>query len=220
MTKTRLPGAVVALALIGTVVSLCAPVASAQEYYFSLHTAYNMIDDGDIDYPPSWSTSYEQRPAFGGSFGYLDESGFRVEGELTWRGNDLGTVAGANDAGRLTGLSLMVNALYELRIGGGTYGLGSGSPLRPYIGIGGGGARYTLEVIPDLAAAPMIDDQTYALAYQGIIGVGIEITEASLLTLDFRYFVADNIEMEDAGAAPFEVDLVQSSILLGLRTSF
>lgn len=218
----KFPGAIIFPVLLGLAAVGGSPAAWAQEYYFDLHVGYNLVEDGNIDYPPTFSTSYEQRPAFGGSFGYLDGSGIRLEGELTWRGNDVDRVAGANDAGRLTGLSLMVNALYELRIGagGGGYGLGSGSPLRPYIGIGGGGTRYKLEVIPSLGAPPQIDDQAYALAYQGIIGVGIEITETSLITLDFRYFVADNIEMEDAGAVPFEIDLVQSSVMFGLRTVF
>ena len=201
---------------------LTAPVAaSAQHYYLDLHVGYSMVEDGDLEYNPDIPTSYENRPAFGGAFGHLAQSGVRLESELSWRGNDIDKVMGANDAGRLTSISLMVNALYELEIGDtGAYGLGSATPLRPYIGIGGGGARYSLEVIPSLAAAPVIDDQAYALAYQGIVGLGIEITGHAMLTFDYRYLVSENVKFTDASATPFEVDFVQSTFMLGLRTEF
>ena len=201
---------------------LTAPItASAQQYYIDLHVGYNLVDDGDLELNPDVPTSYEHRPAFGGAFGYLAQNGFRIESELSWRGNDINKVAGANDAGRLTSLGLMVNFLYELDIGDtGAYGIGPTTPLRPYIGLGGGGARYTLEVIPNLGAAPAVDDQTYALAYQGIIGVGITVAEHATLTLDYRYLVSENIKFTDATATPFEVDAVQSTFMLGLRTTF
>jgi opacity protein-like surface antigen len=203
-------------ALLGFVVLVAPPAASAQEYYLDLHIGYNIVDDGDLEYGVDVPVSYEHRPAFGGTFGHLAQSGFRIEGELSWRGNDVDKVAGANDPGRLTSLNLMVNALYELQIGDtGAYGLGSTTPLRPYIGFGGGGARYTLEV-----AAPAIDDRTYALAYQGIIGLGIEITEHAMLTFDYRYLVSENVKFTDATATPFEIDFVQSTFMLGLRTTF
>ncbi len=208
-------------ALLGLAIQFAPTAPSAQQYYLDLHIGYNIVDDGDFDYGVDVPVSYEHRPAFGGAFGYLARNGFRVEGELTWRGNDVDKVAGLNDAGRLTSLGLMVNMLYELEIGaGGAYGLGSQTPLRPYIGVGGGGARYTLEAISDLALPPQIDDQTYALSYQGIIGLGIEIAEHSMLTFDYRYLVSENAKFTDATATPLEVDFIQSTFMLGLRTEF
>lgn len=47
--------------------------ARAQEYYMDLHVGYNIVDNGDLEYAAgTLSAGYEQRPAFGGSFGYLD----------------------------------------------------------------------------------------------------------------------------------------------------
>lgn len=198
--------------------------ARAQNYYMDLHVGYNIVDNGDLeDAGTTSSAGYEQRPAFGGSFGYLDQSGFRIEGELTYRGNDIDYIGGVNIKGRLTSMALMVNMLYELRIGSGSgsaYGSGSASPLRPYIGIGGGGARYTMEATDSLALPNVIDDVTYGLAYQGILGVGMEVTEAAMVTLDFRYLVSDNVKFSDVGGAPFEIDAIQATAMLGLRTTF
>lgn len=207
--------------LTGLAVQLAPGTALAQQYYLSLHVGYNMVDEGDLEFGPDVAASYEDRPAFGGAFGYIGQGGLRIEGELSWRGNDLDTVAGSNDAGRLTSLNLMINALYEIQIGGGgAYGLAPTSPLRPYFGIGAGGGQYTLEAIPSLAAAPVIDDQAYALAYQGIIGLGFEIAERAMLTFDYRYLVAENIKLADATATPFEIDAAQSTFMLGLRAMF
>ena len=198
--------------------------ARAQEYYMDLHVGYNIVDNGDLEYAAgTLSAGYEQRPAFGGSFGYLDQSGFRIEGELTHRGNDIDRIAGANVKGRLTSLALMVNMLYELRIGGGSgngYGSGSESPLRPYIGLGGGGARYTMEAADNLAAANIIDDTTYGLVYQGILGIGVEVTDTALVTLDFRYLVSDNVKFNEEAGLPFEIDVIQATAMFGLRTTF
>ncbi|UCH75266.1 MAG: outer membrane beta-barrel protein [Rhodospirillales bacterium] len=208
-------------ALLGLAVQLLPVEALAQEFYVDLHIGYNIVDDGDPEFSPDIPTSYEHRPGFGGTFGYLSENNVRIESELTWRGNDVDKVAGTNDAGRMTNLNLMLNLLYELEIGGGgRYGLGRRTPLRPYIGIGGGGGRYTLEIVPNLAAAPLVDDKSYALSYQGIVGLGIEIAESAMLTLDYRYLVSENVKFTDASATPFEVDFVQSTFMLGLRTSF
>jgi hypothetical protein len=198
--------------------------ARAQEYYMDLHVGYNIVDNGDLEYAAAtYSTGYEQRPAFGGSFGYLDQSGFRIEGELTYRDNDINYVDGTNVKGQLTSMALMVNMLYELRIGSGSgyaYGSGSESPLRPYIGIGGGGARYTMDVTADLALGDVIDDTTYGLVYQGIMGLGVEVTETALVTLDFRYLVSDNVKFSEVDGTAFEVDAIQATAMLGLRTTF
>ena len=100
------------------------------------------------------------------------------------------------------------------------------SPLWPNFGIDAGAGQYTLEVIPSLAGAPVIDDQAYALAYKGINGLGFETglgfdtAERVMLTFDYRCLVAENIQLADATATPFEIDAGQSTFLPGLRTTF
>lgn len=197
--------------------------ARAQGYYMDLHVGYNIVDNGDLESSlGNLSVRYEQRPAFGGSFGYLNDSSFRIEGELTQRNNDINFIDGFAVKGNLSSLALMVNVLYELRVGGGgsSYGAGSTSPIRPYIGIGAGGARYTVSATDDLTLPNGIDDISYGTAFQGILGVGVEVTDTALVTLDFRYFVSDNVKFRDVLGAPFEIDVIQATAMFGLRTSF
>lgn len=112
----------------------------------------------------------------------------------------------------------MVNALFELQLGGGIYG--GGSPLRPYLGVGGGGARVALADVTFDLATTTFNDFDCVPAYQFIGGVGLEVTENAFLTLDYRYFVAEDVEMSDTVGTPFEMDTVQSTFMIGLRTSF
>lgn len=127
------------------------------------------------------------------------------------------------DNGDLEYDSATFPAGYEPRIGSGSdyaYGSGSEFPLRPYIGIGGGGARYTMEATDNLATGNVIDDTTYGLVYQGILGLGVAVTETALVTLDFRYLVSDNVKFSDVAGTAFEVDAIQATAMFGLRTTF
>ncbi len=207
------------LALGGLVVAPHAALAQAK--YFDLHIGYNYVIDGDWDFiDGNASVAYDNQPAFGGSFGYMAANGFRIEGELTYRVNDVDRVFDTPVAGKLNTLSLMVNALYELRFGdsGGLYG--NTSPLRPYIGLGGGGVRASLADVAEVLGTTVIDDFAYGFAYQFIGGLGVELTPATVITIDFRYLIAENLDMTDVGGDAFEIDAAHSTIMVGLRTNF
>lgn len=207
------------LALAGLVVAPHAVLA--QSKYFDLHIGYNYVIDGDWDAAGSVaSVHYDSQPAFGGSFGYMAGNGFRIEAELTYRVNDIESVDGTLAAGKLNTLSLMVNALYELRFGdsGGLYG--SASPLRPYFGLGVGGVRASLEDVAEVLGVTLIDDSANGFAYQFIGGLGVELTPTTLITVDYRYLIADNLEMSTVGGTAFEIDSANATIMVGLRTNF
>lgn len=194
--------------------------ALAEGKYFDLHLGYNYVLDGDWDYVAGTeSVAYDEQPAFGGAVGYMWDNGFRVEGELTYRVNDIDSVNGAPVDGKLNALSFMVNFYYELVFGdGGLYS--DSSPLRPYIGIGGGGVRSSLTDVSDDLVTIAIDDFAYGLAWQAIGGLGVELTPTTIVTVDFRYIMADNLDMADTLGTAFEMDSAHSTIVVGLRTNF
>ena len=207
------------LALAGLVTT--SHTVLAQSKYFDLHIGYNYVVDGDWDTAGvTESVSYDSQPAFGGSFGYLAGNGLRIEGELTYRVNDIESAGGTLTAGKLNTLSFMVNALYELRFGdsGGLYG--SSSALRPYIGLGGGGVRVSLADVAEVLGTTLIDDSANGFAYQFIGGLGVELTPTTLITVDYRYMIADNLDMDTVAGVPFEIDSAYSTIIVGLRTNF
>lgn len=77
-----------------------------------------------------------------------------------------------------------------------------------------------IDAAVDLAAGDIIDDATYGAVYQGILGLGVEVTETTLVTLDFRYFVSENVKFRDVVGAKFEIDSNQATAMFGLRTTF
>ena len=79
---------------------------------------------------------------------------------------------------------------------------------------------YALEALRYIATGDVIDDTTYGLVYQGILGLGVEVTETALVTLDFRYLVSDNVKFSDVAGTAFEVDAIQATAMFGLRTTF
>ena len=62
------------------------------------------------------------------------------------------------------------------------------------------------------------------LAYQGMVGVAFDLTEQLALDIGYRYFVADDLELEGLGpnltAASFDASYEHQAITLGLRYQF
>lgn len=197
--------------LTAAMLALLPRVAVAQGGYLEMHAGYNYVDMDDAE--------FDAAAMVGGTLGYMHDSGFRIEGEFSYRGNDIAKLGGADAGGHFTTASLMLNILYEYKPGGGGI-YGGGSLFSPYIGVGGGGARMALEDITFDLVLISVDDVDYVLAYQFIGGVAVETFENVVLTLDYRYIRTENIGMTDEFGTSFEFDSNQSTFMIGLRSSF
>ncbi|MBI2737326.1 MAG: OmpA family protein [Rhodospirillales bacterium] len=118
--------------------------------------------------------------AAGGKIGY-DFVGPRIEVEglyhsNTGTGNVLFPGGVANVRGRVDQVSVMANLFYDFNIGG---------PIVPFIGAGAGIAF----VDSTIQGCNLCSTQ---FAYQGIIGVGYNITDAFRINLDGRYYGTTN----------------------------
>lgn len=162
-------------------------------------------DLGEID--PDYETGYN----VGGAVGYRFSDFFRLEGELGYQRHDVGRgdAAGAGQfLSDLNGdaeiLSGMVNAYVE-----GDFGL----PLRPFLGVGGGVARVSLNnfglslttpPVPFLPpqtieVADVVDDEDTVPAAQIILGLGYDFTEHVTGAVSYRFFAGFGAEFETAG---------------------
>ncbi len=195
--------------------------AAAQTDYFGMFGGYNMAQDSDwLSGGVTSTATLENGFAFGLLMGRELDSGLRVEGELGYRINEIDTVSGAPLDGRVTNLALMLNLIYEIGLDRGySYGGAGGGAVRPYLGIGGGGALVTLDDFNDLVTT-LVDDESYAYTYQFIGGIGFELTSDSVLSVDYRYIVTDNAKFTDVTATSFEADLLDWTVTIGLRTRF
>jgi opacity protein-like surface antigen len=128
------------------------------------------------------------------SAGYQWHSGFALEGELTYRQNELdrinllGTSIGLD--GTESALALLGNAVYRLE---------NSSQFTPYIGVGIGAARLALDA--DAENGGSFKDSATSLAFQAIAGVSCELTSSLALGLEYRYFRTADTDLSDRQGA-------------------
>ena len=205
-------------------------LAAAEGFYVSGHAGAVFLSESDntdelgVDLPSDFDPGF----GVGGAVGYDFVNNFRVEGEITYRQSDVDTVdlSGVGGPGEVEGsgdvsaLAFMANAFYEVK---GT------SAFTFYVGAGVGVAvvsfnDFALES-PLLSGfgGPLADDDDTVFAYQGIVGIGYEVSEAVTLTLDYRYFATQDAELDIdpvSGPGTFEGEYQSHNVMLGARFSF
>jgi opacity protein-like surface antigen len=179
-----------------------ASVASAQGMYASVIGGVNFTHDGEfagVGVDSEFDTGY----VVGGNVGY-DFGDYRLEGEISYRANDLDNIGGFDfSPSSITTTALMANAFYDFD---------TGSPFVPYAGVGLGVGFSTLELLG-------IEGDVTAFAYQFILGGAYGMTDALELTLDYRYFSMGSPDYEFAGG-DLSQEYINSSIVFGVRTRF
>jgi opacity protein-like surface antigen len=172
--------------LLAAAATLILPVAAnAQSSWFSptgpTYPGFYIGAEGGLNWLLN-NNSYTMDTgwAAGGKLGY-DFVGPRIEVEGLYHSNNgSGVVAFpsgfANVRGRVDQVSVMANLLYDFM---------PGAPITPFIGAGAGIAF----VDSTIQGCNMCSTQ---FAYQGIIGVGWNITDAFRLSVDGRYYGTTN----------------------------
>ena len=174
--------------------------ASAQSFYFGVQGGLNFTHDGEFD-NSGFDIGFDTGYAIGAFFGYDMGNQFRLEGELTYRANDMDNLAGVPIVGEMKSTAFMANAYYDFATGG---------SWTPYVGGGLGAASVNF--------VSAVDVSETVLAYQFIGGVGYNITPSIVLAFDYRYFGVDTPSF--GGAVPFEQEYSNSTLMFGVRSSF
>jgi outer membrane protein OmpA-like peptidoglycan-associated protein len=139
--------------------------------------------------------------------GYAFQNGFRLEGELGHRFNQQEFSGFPLVDGDVHAWSAMANLFYDFNRGGG---------LEPYLGVGVGAARINSTTDSGLST---VDGEDTVIAYQGLAGVAVGLTEQLDLDIGYRYFVADGVEL-DEGTIVSEADYEHQALTVGLRYQF
>lgn len=209
--------------LAGCLLALLAPDAFASEggFYISLHGGgtfqeemENETDDGTFNFKTDsgWlaggAIGYDLRDA------YPDIGTGRIELEVTSRENDLDEYEDADvdtsASGTIKAESIMLNTIGEYR---------DGLPWIPYIGLGAGAARLTLDKLAT-SFGTVVDDEDTVLAYQGMVGVGLQVACRLYLDLGYRYFAVYEPEFTNAKGVKFDADYATHNVTLGMRLDF
>jgi opacity protein-like surface antigen len=200
--------------LAAAIILLSAGTALAQQtsgFYIGGAGGLNWLRDTKIEGGAiGSSTDYDLGWAALGTLGYKLTNGFRFEGELGYRENDVDNAAGAAGQGDASAKSLMANLLYDFN---------TGSAITPYIGAGLGVARIKFDDSGRHNGA-IVDDRDTTLAYQGILGIAYNFSQSLSLGLDYRYFAALDPSFSTTTGTGVTADYRAHTITLALRYFF
>ncbi len=207
----------------GCLLALLAPAAFAAEggLYFSLYGGGALVDDVENDSATgSFNLSYDPGWTGGAAIGYDLRTAFpeigtgRVELEVSWRQNDLDQVEFAEGkvtgSGTATTESIMLNTIGEYR---------DTLPWIPYVGIGAGAARITLDALR-VADFPLVDGEDTVFAWQVLAGVGVQVAPRLYLDLGYRYFATLDPGFTDALGQKFDSQYDTHNATFGMRIDF
>ncbi|MBE1237883.1 OmpA family protein [Phaeovibrio sulfidiphilus] len=203
------------LALAG-VVAVAPAIAGAQTPegpYVAIHGGVNWMQDADvtsegITLKSKKDTGYAVGGAIGYAFGNVGFGSPRVEFEGTWRSNGIDSLkwGGVNYLEKknidINTAALMVNALFDFD---------TGTALYPYIGGGVGAVLGWIDMPRGVK-----DGSDTAFGYQGIAGVGYNITDNFGMTVDYRYLGTTSFK---DGGVKYE-GLGNHTVMVGLRYAF
>lgn len=196
--------------------------ATAQSWYYGGQVGLAIADELSIDFTGAQVLDGELDSGLvvGGVIGVSSGvnpgalTGWRLEGEITYRQGDLielGGLGASNLDGDASSLVFTANVYTDFYVGNG---------FTPYLGAGLGVARVSANDIV-VAGIEALDDSAVGFAIQLGAGVAYELSPDLTLTADARYFSAPLLEMSDVDGADVEITSYgDTTFLVGVRLPF
>ena len=233
--KTRISGAVLGAVLLAGGSAQAADIyapepapAATPGWYFSGFGGANWVDSTDFDITAPVAANvvnaYDTGFVAGGAIGYdwgaiSGPFGMRLEGEISYRGNDVASHnvggGGANALGAALGetnvIAGMANMLFDLN---------TGSPFELYAGGGVGVANVDFDGHGIDGVGVVMNDDDTVFAWQLIAGVGFEIMPNMVLDVQYRYFRADDVSLTAVSGVSSTTDSESTAVGAGSRWSF
>jgi opacity protein-like surface antigen len=202
--------------LLVSVIGLSSVLAASTCFakgYISGNIGAVMVEDADLTGPAldasglsgvevSFDTGFAGALAAGADAGPV-----RIEGEFSYRINDMDEISGsffgipgsgpAN--GEIESMSLLGNVIFDI---------GTNSPFTPFIGAGMGFSNVDMEF------EGVSEDDT-VFAYQFIAGMGFKVSEVTSIDISYRYFATDDPELDG-----IESEYTTHNLFAGVRFSF
>lgn len=176
-------------------------VAQAQNWYAGGFGAMNYTHDGHAN--GTDLLEYDIGFGLGAMVGMAMSNGFRVEGEISYRANDVDTLNGVAYGADISSLAFMANAYYDFS---------AQSDMRPHLGLGLGMADATVEI-----AGVKYNDTVFAAQF--IAGIDYKIAPDLAIVADYRFFMTDELGL-GGGAGLGGLEYANSSVVAGLRKNF
>lgn len=197
-------------------VTLFPSVALAQNFYLSLRGGPGFTSD-TLDGPlilGREDLAFSTGVTGGAAFGYAWAMGLRAELEAGVMYAPVKTDGGVPIDGEFTNYLVMVNAFYDLKFFG---------PVKPYVGVGVGGAiiHEDRSIFAErLNRFFQLEEEREAFAYQARAGIAYEVNKLIDVSLGYRFVHIDGGE-RSPGGFKIETDAIHNhSIELGVTFKF
>jgi len=202
--------------------TICSSTAlGAGNFYLGINGGVAFLNDSDFAVPGAISGDIKFDTGFGvgGAVGYdLGTIPIRFEGEVTYRKNDINNLTTGSSAfpevsGDFTAWSFMANWYWDFL----NEVLGE-APFSAYLLAGIGVTN--IEVNASSAAEISIGSDDTAFAAQMGGGIGYAVTDKITIDLSYRFFFAENFEVEDTSKRKVELQYPSHNIFIGIRFAF
>ncbi|MGB1547039.1 MAG: OmpA family protein [Alphaproteobacteria bacterium] len=222
MTRRKFPnlGMGSAAFLLALIIAAPAIAADSEAWYVRLQGGGNFPDEEAITRltGPAFNrtSSFEKGYLAGGAAGY-DFGGFRIEGELLYRENDIDGLTGGTGVvgGDRSIRTVMANFIYDFY----KEEVAPGRFLGLHLGAGLGSANVSLNGLSQ-GGTQLIDEDDSVFAYQAIFGVSHTLTPQLSLNVDYRYLTTVGPEFVTIAGGTVESGVEDHSILFGVTWRF
>ncbi len=205
------------LTAILTFLGLLLAVSSAAnaQIYAGLHGGGNFLQDSDVDGSGingkgETDAGFVAGGVLGYRFGVTDNLSVDVEGEFSYRYNDVDQFSAsgfsANSGGYVQSFIWMANGWLNWQIGD--------SGFMPYAGGGFGGVHIDIKDAA-IAGVRFGNDSDFVIGGQLGGGLGYQIDEHFAVSLDYRFLITD-----DANFQGLDVEYQSHSVMAGIKYLF
>ncbi len=205
------------------------PSAKAQ-WYASVNAGVTLVDDADVTDTASIGSitgevGFDTGFGLSGAVGY-SWGGLRLEGEISYRKNDLEdlrvdslTLGGTTFSGALGTFALEGDTTALGGMANGWYDFDTGTRWVPFLGAGLGVARLNIEIESIAGGAIIYDESDTVFAYQAGAGVGYKVTRTTTVSLSYRFFGTADPEFDD-GFDKVDAEYSSHNIMVGIVGRF
>ena len=207
------------LVCAGSLLCLASLAHADEGWYVRSQGGASLLTSSELDDPTgilaalgtdiNFDIGYDLSGALGYHWGL-----FRVEGEMTYAESDIDEVEvlgiEVNSSGDVNSLGFMANVFKDFEIS---------DVWQVNLG---GGIGYAIVSINDASVVgiPLADDEDSVFAYQLGTGIDYQMSPATTLSLDYRYFATLDPEFNAVDGSPFEAEYDSHIIRLGGGISF
>ena len=215
MTRNLILALALLIALIGAV-----DVQADDGVYIELSPGISILPSSDISGEGLNGKAKFDAPFFviGGAIGYQFDNGLRVEGNVSYRKNDVDKITSGgitlSGEGEVSGTAVMANLYYDIDLG---------VPFSPYVGFGIGVA--VVDVDSNKSANVLIvNDSSAEFAWNVMVGGTLAISDIVDLSLGYRYvgitYPKLDATLVEVGTGTIKAEIEAHEIVLGIRYNF